>query len=86
MLRRDSCVLDRASFRISASSATSTGHIRVKRVSRAGLFWGVAEIYENDVLTRLMPPGSELEPPEECTGGPPQCRTRTTRVVTRDAP
>ncbi len=62
------------------------GFFRVKRVSREGLFWGVAEIYENDVLTRLMPPGSGLEPPEECTGGPRQCRTRTTRVVTRDAP
>ncbi len=62
------------------------GFLRVKRVSRSGLFWGVAEIYENDVLTRLMPPGSELEPPEECTGGPRRCRTRATRVVTRDAP
>ncbi len=60
------------------------GHLRVKRISRSGLFWGVAEIYENDVLTRLMPPGSELEP--ECTGGPPRCHTRRTRVVTRETP
>jgi hypothetical protein len=61
------------------------GHLRVIRLSRAGYFWGVVEIYESDVLTRLMPPGSELEPPVECTGGPARCHPRRPpRVVTRE--
>ena len=61
------------------------GHLRVTRLSRAGYFWGVVEIYESDVLTRLMPPGSELEPPAECTGGPARCHPRPPpRVVTRE--
>ena len=55
------------------------------RIPRSGLFWGVAEIYESDVLTRLMPPGSELEPPAECTAGPARCNPRRTpRVVVRE--
>jgi hypothetical protein len=62
------------------------GHLRVTRLSRAGLFWGVVEIYEADVLTRLMPPGSELEEPQPCTDGPPRCNPRRTRVVVRDEP
>ncbi len=62
------------------------GHLRVTRLSRTGYFWGVVEIYENDVLTRLMPPGSELDEPEPCTDGPHRCRVRTTRVVTRGEP
>ena len=63
------------------------GQIRVTRIPRSGLFWGVAEIYENDVLTRLMPPGSELEPPSQCVGGPARCNPRRTpRVVVREAP
>jgi hypothetical protein len=60
------------------------GYLRVKRVSREDLFWGVAQIYENDVLTRLMPPGSELESPGPCAGGPARCNPhRATRTVTR---
>ncbi len=60
------------------------GHLRVTRASRSGLLWGVAEIFENDRLTRLMPPGSELE--GECTAGPAVCDSpRQTRVVTRAA-
>ena len=60
------------------------GYLEVRRGSRSGLFWGVAKIFENDRLTRLMPPGSELE--EECVGGPARCGPpRNTRVVTRDA-
>jgi virginiamycin B lyase len=62
------------------------GHLRVTRLSRAGYFWGVVEIYENDILTRLMPPGSELDEPQPCTDRPSKCRQRTTRVVTRDEP
>ncbi len=60
------------------------GHLRVTRVSRSGLMWGVVEIFENDRLTRLMAPGSELE--QGCSGGPAQCGSpRRTRVVTRQA-
>lgn len=63
------------------------GYIRVRRLSRSGLFWAVAEIEEDGVLTRLMPPGSELGPPADCTGGPRRCHPRgSTRVVTRDSP
>ena len=63
------------------------GHLRVTRLSRTGYFWGVVEIYESDVLTRLMPPGSELDPPVECTGGPARCHPRRPpRVVTRAEP
>ena len=61
------------------------GHLRVTRLSRAGYFWGVVEIYESDILTRLMPPGSELDPPAECDGGPAECHPRRPpRVVTRE--
>ncbi len=63
------------------------GRIRVKRIPRSGLFWGVVETYESNVLTRLMPPGSELEPPSQCVGGPARCNPRRTpRVVVREAP
>ena len=62
------------------------GHLRVTRLSRTGYFWGVVEIYESDVLTRLMPPGSELDEPEPCTDRPSLCRSRATRVVTRGGP
>lgn len=61
------------------------GHLRVRRVSRSGLFWGVAELFENGELTRILAPGSELEP--ECSGGPARCGPpRRTRVVTREGP
>ena len=61
------------------------GHLRVTRLSRAGYFWGVAEIYESEILTHLMPPGSELEPPAECDAGPARCHPRRPpRVVTRE--
>ena len=60
------------------------GYLEVKRVSRSGLMWGVAKIFENDHLARLMPPGSELD--QECVGGPARCGPpRNTRVVTRQA-
>ena len=63
------------------------GEIRVTRLTRSGLFWGVAEIYENGNLSLLMPPGSELAPPDDCTGGPAECGPRRqTRVVNRVAP
>ena len=62
------------------------GRLKVTRLSRTGYFWGVVEIYEDDILTRLMPPGSELEEPEPCVGGPAECYRRQTRVVTRGAP
>jgi virginiamycin B lyase len=60
------------------------GHLRVTRVARSGLFWGVVKIYENNRLTRVLAPESELDP--ECLGGPARCGPpRRTRVVTRQS-
>ena len=66
------------------------GQLRVTRIPRSGLFWGVVEIYESDVLTRLMPPGSELEPRGNARRGP-RAATRGARRASsfeksRDAP
>ena len=63
------------------------GRLRVSRIPRSGLFWGVTEIFEDGELTRLLPPGATLEPPQECDFGPALCNAhRATRVIARDAP
>jgi virginiamycin B lyase len=59
------------------------GHLRVKRNDRSGFFWGAAEIIEGGQLTRVMAPGSELEP-GRCQGDLPRCSARPQpRVVPR---
>ncbi len=61
------------------------GHLRVKRVSRSGFFWGAAEILEGGRLTRVMAPGSELDP-ARCPADQPRCATRPQpRVVPRSS-
>jgi virginiamycin B lyase len=63
------------------------GKLRVTRSPRSGLFWGVTEIYEGGELTRLLPPGSTLEPPVDCDFGPALCNGhRGTRAIVRQAP
>jgi virginiamycin B lyase len=62
------------------------GYLRVTRVSRSGLFWGVVKIYESEALTHVLAPGSELEEPP-CVGGPALCGApRRPRIVTRQVP